>query len=147
MGACFQMCSRWDRVQSLGQVLGYDGCYDSGTHDQFDARMRTYGKRWTGGQRMRESSKNIGMTKCFGHFLLSLNNIYLSSCHFVEFSVQSYKLFCKYDVTAPTFLYSKVKVGRFCSYDRPSWRSLKEKGRSLKYLSEAALFPSGSENP
>ena len=49
------------------------------------------------------------MTKCFGHFLLSLNKIYLSSCHFVEFSVQSYKLFCKYVVAAPTFLlYIKV---------------------------------------
>ena len=32
-------------------------------------------------ERERESSKNIGMTKCLGHFLLSLNNIYLSAEH------------------------------------------------------------------
>ena len=31
----------------------------------------------------------------------------------------------------PHFLYSQVKVGRFCSYDRPSWRSLNEEGGSL----------------
>ena len=33
------------------------------------------------GERLRESSKIIGMAKCFGHFLLSLNNYYLSLWH------------------------------------------------------------------
>ena len=29
-------------------------------------------------ERERESNKNIGMAKCFGHFLLSLNKVYMS---------------------------------------------------------------------